>query len=476
MSTPSITARIKANLESPITFENDEIISLLTGGGEGTEGGHGNSLTARAGSLPFTCGLVLKLRTASIRVCKQNRMKYPEGGDCTGDSGIDCFAIRLYKLVQFYCSIEEFDSSFWTPNLLFVVSKNISRKNATLSNKLQLLFQRQPLILNIASSICESEDNKSLLSPANLSSLSVEKLEDTDLINAPKLVFTEEFQMKIQKYFDELARPEGTFDLEPQDYLVETLASLERDDCPKCNKKRHVYCGDCGGMRLSNSESILPPRVKLPFDILIFLHWHETLHKCTGVHAAVLGSEGDVSYAFWQRAKCGSDWEQVIESLDPQRDVILFPSKDAISANKFPWKQKLPHQFDNETDSNETVSTDPASIPLHRWRLVVLEASWQNGKTMARAIASFREEKNLPPLHYVVLEDIVGSYWKFQSEGNAAVSTIEAIAHAASAAGLDAQGVNNLLVLFRLQKYRVLKRVTEDKTPTRAMNPFQGLW
>jgi hypothetical protein len=31
-----------------------------------------------------------------------------------------------------------------------------------------------------------------------------------------------------------------------------------------------------------NALPHLPERVDLPFDILLVVHWHETLHKCTG--------------------------------------------------------------------------------------------------------------------------------------------------------------------------------------------------
>ena len=44
------------------------------------------------------------------------------------------------------------------------------------------------------------------------------------------------------------------------------------------------------------------------------------------------------------------------------------------------------------------------------------------------------------------------------------MSTIEAIAHTAHAAGLDDQSFHNLLLLFRLQKLRVLDRVRQGNS------------
>ena len=71
---------------------------------------------------------------------------------------------------------------------------------------------------------------------------------------------------------------------------------------------------------------------------------------------------------------------------------------------------------------------------------------------------------------------ITGQYWRFQEHGHSAVSTIEAIAHTALTA---ARAMNNtcmasknesdcdklfesLLLLFQVQKYRVLKRVSSE--------------
>ena len=75
---------------------------------------------------------------------------------------------------------------------------------------------------------------------------------------------------------------------------------------------------------------------------------------------------------------------------------------------------------------------------------------------------------------------ITGQYWRFQEHGHSAVSTIEAIAHTALTAA-RARAVTNtciaskkesdcdcdklfesLLLLFQVQKYRVLKRVSSE--------------
>lgn len=81
--------------------------------------------------------------------------------------------------------------------------------------------------------------------------------------------------------------PQETQQAQQESYDMEQikrLAALPRDTCAGCNCKRQVYCGDCGssGERMSNASGLLPPRVTLPFNILLLVHWHESLHKCTG--------------------------------------------------------------------------------------------------------------------------------------------------------------------------------------------------
>jgi hypothetical protein len=58
-------------------------------------------------------------------------------------------------------------------------------------------------------------------------------------------------------------------------------------------------------------------------------------------------------------------------------------------------------------------------------------------------------------------------YWRFHEEGHSAVSTIEAVAHAATAAGCP--NAETLLLLFRLQRFRVLTHVDSGAKLPRAM-------
>ena len=54
---------------------------------------------------------------------------------------------------------------------------------------------------------------------------------------------------------------------------LETLSRAEREVCVMCGGRRQVYCGDCGGQRMIRAGTLLPPRIKLPFDLLLVVHW-----------------------------------------------------------------------------------------------------------------------------------------------------------------------------------------------------------
>ena len=96
---------------------------------------------------------------------------------------------------------------------------------------------------------------------------------------------------------------------------------------------------------------------------------------------------------------------------------------------------------------------------------------------MARQLWGLREKLNLPPLSCVTLSNVVGGYWRFQEVGQHAVSTIEAIAHTMEAAMTSSSfsfssiisTSTSLLLLFKLQRYRVLSNIEEGNKPPRAM-------
>jgi hypothetical protein len=86
---------------------------------------------------------------------------------------------------------------------------------------------------------------------------------------------------------------------------------------------------------------------------------------------------------------------------------------------------------------------------------------------MAHQISEYRRQNQLPAMKSVILHGVTGEYWRFQEVGQHAVSTIEAIAHTAKAAGASDEVKQTLLTLFKLQKYRVMKTKTtaEGRAP-----------
>ena len=141
-------------------------------------------------------------------------------------------------------------------------------------------------------------------------------------------------------------------------------------------------------------------------------------------------------------------WGAMVSSLDPNRDVILFPSDNAVCASKFVWtesfieveegleienKSNVSNNNDNNNDNNSNNDNDynnndnnnnesssssrSSRSTRHRWRLIVLEASWQHGKTMHRQLTAYRQLKGLPALRSVIINGVTGQYWRFHEEG-----------------------------------------------------------
>jgi DTW domain-containing protein YfiP len=183
----------------------------------------------------------------------------------------------------------------------------------------------------------------------------------------------------------------------------------------------------------------------------------------TGVHASVLCTVGTVEIVQWEKhgEEFGDTWGHMVASLDPESDVILFPAPGSTPAQQMDWTER-------------SYSGEDSNASKHRMRLVVLEASWSHGKTMYSFISQYRQAQGLVPLRCVALEDIVGQYWRFHEEGNSAVSTIEAIAHTAEAAGSSSRTLQDLTVLFQLQRYRVLSSVAGSGSSVLGVSGGEG--
>lgn len=98
------------------------------------------------------------------------------------------------------------------------------------------------------------------------------------------LIFDPKLIKMVMVYHNNLERPEGTFavidrDAQAKEEALEKrlklseLSALPRDECSSCMSRKQVYCGECKGVRMANAEHLLPPRVTLPFDVLLLIDW-----------------------------------------------------------------------------------------------------------------------------------------------------------------------------------------------------------
>lgn len=387
------------------------------------------------GAFPLVCGVLIRLRSALFRVYKRS--------ECRIHRDLDLQPQQMYGLVRIVVHEREALSG-WSPESLWAIAEELTTKSLNLSLPLNKELQAHPIY---------------------------------PLVDG-KMAFHADFLLRVRDYHHSLQRPEGTFSVDTEKAAeLDALCDIPRTRCPRCGGRRQLYCGPCGGLRMPSAAALLPDPVPLPFDILLVVHWNESLMKCTGIHAGALAA-GGVQHRQWRKAPApvpatdtiphadtipksdtaphdnvdGAEegiWTDIVDGLNADRDVLLFPYDDALPAEHFPWG---------------------ADEQTRRRRLVVLEGSWGYAKAMAQLIPARRRQQGMAAVPSVRLSDIVGQYWRFHSEGHSAVSTIEAIAHTAVAAGCAVEAADALLGLFRVQRHRVMRSTAAGAKLPRAMD------
>jgi DTW domain-containing protein YfiP len=141
-------------------------------------------------------------------------------------------------------------------------------------------------------------------------------------------------------------------------------------------------------------------------------------------------------------------WDAFLDNFDDLTDVMLFPdAKSALTVAEY------------VTVGNSWLGK----------RVVVLEASWNNSKAMFRKIQDGFVRRGQSPLKTIMLQNLVGTYWKFHHEGSSAVSTIEAIVHllgevaCATDGAFDVEQFSTLLWLFEYDRQRLLSRLNDGQ-------------
>lgn len=121
-----------------------------------------------------------------------------------------------------------------------------------------------------------------------------------------------------------------------------------------------------------------------------------------------------------------------MRQFDSNRDVLLYPYEDSISAELFPWWENLNPTTYSSFNNSSSLNSFNNFLQTGR-RLIVLEGSWEGAKTMANRIVTIRERLGLDRIPSITLpQGITSHYWRLQHMGSSAVSTIEAIAHTIS--------------------------------------------
>ena len=84
--------------------------------------------------------------------------------------------------------------------------------------------------------------------------------------------------------------------------------------------------------------------------------------KCTGITAAPLSTADLVRYELWPKEKTPEDWERLVGTLRPDRDVLLFPDRDAVAAGEFQWGVNRAPAPSSSASSPEQTDGDPLSF------------------------------------------------------------------------------------------------------------------
>eukprot|EP00596_Hydrurales_sp_CCMP1899_P002045 CAMPEP_0119053806 /NCGR_PEP_ID=MMETSP1177-20130426/74662_1 /TAXON_ID=2985 /ORGANISM="Ochromonas sp, Strain CCMP1899" /LENGTH=484 /DNA_ID=CAMNT_0007033859 /DNA_START=471 /DNA_END=1922 /DNA_ORIENTATION=- len=296
----------------------------------------------------------------------------------------DTFDDRLFRIFRCFLlkSSEDDLLSLWTPETLSMAATELARKSVFLSAKLQIVLNNQPLLplnketkrleFNVVFLQLVQAYHAGVQRPKGTFNLdtedSQEGLQDIDSNQNIAETENETDFIQLSNSVDAINIGNGENALvEAEDIITNTLAAIPREVCPLCGGRRQIYCGDCGGVRMDGANNLLPPRVQLPFDVLLIVHWAEDLHKCTGVQAAALCQDGSVTYADWSKTRprklsflCEEPkkkWERMekkeYNAIKDSNNI----SKDSNNVSKDSNNGSKDSSYINNSDSNITNTT-----------------------------------------------------------------------------------------------------------------------
>ena len=163
---------------------------------------------------------------------------------------------------------------------------------------------------------------------------------------------------------------------------------LTKEVCCSCNRSVRYFCSKC--VTLSTQLEGKVPFVTLPIKIKIIKHRQELNSKSTSIQAKLLAPD-DVEIIEYTHDKIA----ELVECFDDASTVIFFPSENATDL----------HVYDSGTIK----------------AAFFIDGTWNQAKSMVGkfAKATFVRISRLP------CEGTV--FWRYQSLGRHALSTIEAI-------------------------------------------------
>lgn len=213
---------------------------------------------------------------------------------------------------------------------------------------------------------------------------------------------------------------DDTQDVPPD--LVAELGRWHREACSRCRTSAMFYCPYCC-IPLGVPEGIHVPRIRLPFgrcDVV----FDDAPKKATSIHAKVLAPEqvrlvdlftGDAHSNRTLSRQCGG--EAAMKATDPEGVADPLVTREIPEYEHSTTLVLFP---DDESVTFQEVgfSTEEAAA----FTLVIIDAPWRRAQTL-------RKHPRLSALRSVRLTHPPPSrFWRYHSEGEGCVSTVEALA------------------------------------------------
>lgn len=221
---------------------------------------------------------------------------------------------------------------------------------------------------------------------------------------------------------------------EPRDFLnslsfsisIDSLNDLNnrRVECPKCNRKRHLYCYDC----MIPLEDILPQINDLPLNCIILQHPRELKSKSSAIHAKVIAGSSVQIVQYDTK-----EMDELMQNVNKENAILLYPDAKAWSLHEL-----LENLLTKENEKETKDQTN--SIPIHQSQtkqqlspqsdrelcikkleyVVFIDSTWQQSGKI------FRDDR-VHTLTHVKIKTQKTAFWRYQNKGNEFLATIEAI-------------------------------------------------